>query len=275
MADRRIKQIFFPTDALSLLKYQNKSLEWQIYHKVVDGMAIIRRDLGAGHHFLYDDTLMKEPTTDMFSREFWQIHNKITGFAQGRGTTVFVSHEGQEWVLRHFKRGCLVGKLLSDQYVFLGVEHSRPFEEFRLLHIMRQHGLNVPTPIGAYIHRRGLIYRGDLITQTIPSSQDLHHILTREPLSAERWQAVGAALAAMHACQVYHHDANIRNIMMDDEGNIWLIDFDRCHKRGGDHWKKGNLDRLLRSLNKEKALNPVFHWQTDDWQHCLDGYHSN
>jgi 3-deoxy-D-manno-octulosonic acid kinase len=238
-------------------------------------MAIKRRDLGAGHHFLYNDILMNEPTVEMFSREFWQIHNKITGMAKGRGTTVFIEHEEQNWVLRHFMRGGLVGKLLSDQYLFLGVKRSRPFEEFQLLRYMLAHKLKVPTPIGAYIHRHGFIYRGDLITQNIPNSHDLHHILTRQPLSAQQWRKVGQAMAAMHKCQVYHHDANIRNILMDDAEQIWIIDFDRCHKRRGHHWKKDNLARLLRSLRKEQAHNPRFFWQNADWQHCMDGYHGN
>jgi 3-deoxy-D-manno-octulosonic acid kinase len=238
-------------------------------------MAIIRRDLGAGHHFLYNDELMTEPSVDMFSHEFWLFQNKITGEAKGRGTTVFIDYDAQHWVLRHFKRGGLVGKLLSDQYFFLGVERSRPFEEFRLLTKIREHGLRVPVPVGARIHRRGFIYRGDLITQNIPASQDLHHMLTRDPLSKDDWYAVGEALAKMHACQIYHHDANIRNIMMDNERNIWLIDFDRCHERRGHHWKKDNLSRLLRSLNKEKGLNTQFYWTQDDWQYCLAGYRSS
>ncbi|BFT32147.1 3-deoxy-D-manno-octulosonic acid kinase [Alteromonas sp. D210916BOD_24] len=235
-------------------------------------MATIRRDIGAGHHFIFDDTLVSDPHVDMFTPEFWQFQNKVTGQAKGRGTTIFVEHDNQHWVLRHFMRGGLVGKLLSDQYFFLGVECSRPFEEFRLLKLMREHGLRIPIPVAARIHRRGLIYRGDLITQAIPSSRDLHHILCESALTQEDWSNVGKALAAMHNCQVYHHDANIRNIMMDAERQIWLIDFDRCHKRSGQNWKQSNLARLRRSLIKEKDKNPVFHWQVDDWQYCLEGY---
>ena len=238
-------------------------------------MAIIRRDLGAGHHFLYDDTLMDDPTLEMFDKAFWQHKNAVVGQAKGRGTTLFIKYNDQHWVLRHFKRGGLIGKLLNDQYLFMGVERSRPFEEFRLLTHMREHGLNVPTPVGAHIHRRGFIYQGNLITQNIPNSHDLHHILTRQPLSEKNWRKVGQALASMHQCQVYHHDANIRNIMIDNLDNVWLIDFDRCHKRNGNSWKKDNLARLLRSLKKEKQKNASFYWNQDDWQYCIDGYNSN
>lgn len=235
-------------------------------------MATIRRDIGAGHHFIFDDTLVKLPNTDMFNPEFWHAQSKVTGQAKGRGTTIFIEHESQQWVLRHFKRGGLVGKILSDQYVFLGVERSRPFEEFRLLELMQAQGLRVPVPVAARIHRRGLIYRGDLITQNIPNSRDLHHVLCYQPLQKEEWHKVGHALAAMHNCQVYHHDANVRNIMIDDDKQIWLIDFDRCHKREGEHWKQSNLDRLLRSLRKEKGKNTVFHWEEIHWHWCMEGY---
>lgn len=237
-------------------------------------MATIRRDIGAGHHFIFDDALISEPSVDTFSPEFWQFQNKITGQAQGRGTTIFIQHEQQHWVLRHFKRGGLVGKLLSDQYLFLGVARSRPFEEFRLLKMMREQGLLVPTPVAARIHRQGIIYRGDLITKNIPDSNDLHHMLCRQSLSKDDWHNVGKALAAMHNCQVYHHDANIRNIMMDQNRHIWLIDFDRCHKRQGNSWKQSNLNRLLRSLKKEKNKNPVFYWDESKWKHCIAGYRS-
>jgi len=237
-------------------------------------MTTIRRDIGAGHYFIFDDAAVDTPNEALFDPHFWQAQNKVTGRAKGRGTTIFISHENHHWVLRHFIRGGLVGKLLSDQYFFTGVENSRPFQEFRLLEYMISEGLLVPTPVAARIHRRGIIYRGDLITKAIPHSRDLHNVLCESPLQPEDWQNVGKALARMHACQVHHHDANIRNIMMDNNRDIWLIDFDRCERRKGDGWKQSNIDRLLRSLHKEKARNTTFYWSEKDWQYCLDGYNS-
>jgi 3-deoxy-D-manno-octulosonic acid kinase len=98
--------------------------------------------------------------------------------------------------------------------------------------------------------------------------------LCEKSLSEQDWQNVGKALGTMHNCQVYHHDANVRNIMMDDEHHVWLIDFDRCYQRTGNTWKKQNLARLLRSLHKEKAKNPIFHWQPEQWQSFIDGYNA-
>ena len=104
---------------------------------------------------------------------------------------------------------------------------------------------------------------------------DLHHELVNNTLSGEQWYKVGETIAQFHNAQIYHHDLNIRNIMQDIDGKIWLIDFDKCGVKKGTNWKLQNLDRLLRSLNKEKGKSEqTFHFQPGDWLALMDGYHS-
>ena len=50
-------------------------------------MATIRRDIGAGHHFIFDDALVNQPSTDMFNPEFWHAQDKITGQAKNESDT--------------------------------------------------------------------------------------------------------------------------------------------------------------------------------------------
>lgn len=237
-------------------------------------MTTIRQEFLDGHHIIYDPQVVPTPSASLFSATYWEQSGKITGKAKGRGTTLFIHNEGHDWVLRHFRRGGLIGKCLSDQYLFTGVAKSRPFEEFELLTHMRAKGLKVPTPIAASVQRSGLIYRGDLITRAIPNSVDLHHLLTRKPLTPDQWRDVGIAVKNMHDCQVYHHDANVRNIMLDDQDQVWIIDFDRCSIKTGDHWKSDNISRLLRSLHKEVTKNKAFYWQESDWLYFMKGYES-
>lgn len=59
--------------------------------------------------------------------------------------------------------------------------------------------------------------------------------------------------------------------MLGQDGNFWLIDFDKCSIEQGESWKKSNLDRLLRSFKKEQGrLNILF--KEENWQAILKGY---
>lgn len=227
--------------------------------------------MGNGHYVMMDSKAAPNLTLDWFDPVYWANLNAVTGQAKGRGTTLFIQVDNQALVLRHYKRGGLPGKVLSDQYLYAGLEKTRAFREFRLLWAMREQGLCVPHPIAVHVKRQGCVYRGDLITAMIPHSEDLHAVLCRQPLSSKQWHAVGKAVARMHKAGVYHHDLNVRNIMVDTSGKVWIIDFDRCRFRQGDKWKSQNIARFLRSLEKEKAKYAQFFWQNAHWASFLEG----
>ncbi len=77
----------------------------------------------------------------------------------------------------------------------------------------------------------------------------------------------------MHNAQVNHTDLNIHNILIDDQQQVWIIDFDKCYQQSGEAWKQGNLDRLKRSFVKEVGKRDIS-WQQGDWQPLLEGYQS-
>ena len=234
-------------------------------------MAIIQQKTINSHVMLFDEEHFPKPTPKMFTGQYWQTQNAITGQAKGRGTTYFFKHNQNEYVLRHYRRGGLIGKILSDQYLFTSLEQSRAWQEFTLLLHMRTLDLACPTPIAAMLIRNGLYYQADIISAKIPNAQDLHQILLDESLSAAVWQKIGQAIAEFHNQQIYHHDLNIHNIMLDNEQKAWLIDFDKCAVKSGYEWKKANLQRLKRSFEKEQRLHKI-HWQTADWQELLSAY---
>ena len=63
--------------------------------------------------------------------------------------------------------------------------------------------------------------------------------------------------------------------MMNDEGKLWLIDFDkgRFVEPNASHLES-NLSRLKRSLEKESKKWPQFHWRNPDWDLLMKGYAS-
>jgi hypothetical protein len=53
---------------------------------------------------------------------------------------------------------------------------------------------------------------------------------------------------------------------------VYLIDFDKGEYRSAGGWRKANLKRLLRSLNKLAGIHKSFSYQEQDWQYLLQGY---
>ncbi|MBF4218345.1 lipopolysaccharide kinase InaA family protein, partial [Vibrio anguillarum] len=58
------------------------------------------------------------------------------------------------------------------------------------------------------------------------------------------------------------------NILIDGQEKVWIIDFDKCCQQQGESWKKGNLDRLKRSFEKELIKRKI-HWTKEHWELML------
>jgi 3-deoxy-D-manno-octulosonic-acid transferase len=213
-----------------------------------------------------------------FQSEFWQQQGLVTGQSKGRNTVWFIRQpNGQEAVLRHYYRGGLMGKMNKDKFWPEPAAQSRAMAEFSLLWQMRLWGLPVPRPCAALYQKYGFSYSADILIERIPDTTDLAHLLQQRPLTDAEWQQLGAVVASFHQYQVYHSDLNCHNILLDNQGQFWLIDFDKCAIRhaadyADQSWKAQNLQRLLRSLNKEKQQLPVFHWQPDQFAALELGY---
>lgn len=212
---------------------------------------------------------------DWFEIEFWQQQDAVTGQSVGRGITWFIGHQDDEWVLRHYNRGGLIEKLLKDKYFYSNVKATRCYQELLLLEQMFGQGLPVPKPIAARIIKHGLFYSADLLIEKIPHSQNLVRKLQLEALSESDWHAIGAMIAKFHKAGIYHSDLNSHNILIDQQHQFWLIDFDKCDNRQLEKtWQQKNLSRLLRSFEKEKGLHPTFYFKQQNWRWLLQGYQS-
>lgn len=219
----------------------------------------------------YDEQWVNEPLHSLFDAQYWQTEQKIIGSATGRGTTWFIAMQQLEAALRHYRRGGLFGKLVSDHYWFQGWGKTRSYAEFHLLHYLRQQGVNVPRPIAARAVKEGLCYQADLLSEKVANARDLVAILQEKSLEESQYIAIGKEIAKLHRAQVNHTDLNIHNILIDKHNTVWIIDFDKCYQQKGNSWKEANLQRLLRSFRKERHKVEI-HWQESEWQFLLDGY---
>lgn len=220
------------------------------------------------YYFFIDEKFL----TSLFLHPFLEENKLLIGSSIGRGTTWFFNYQGKGYVLRHYYRGGLIAKINNDHFLYQGLKNSRAFKEFELLQEMQRLGLPVPKPYAGKITRSGLFYQADLIIELIDGAKDLVAILTSQVISPKNWFEIGRVIRLFHDSNVYHSDMNSHNIMMDHNAKVWLIDFDKCEFRKEGDWKEKTLQRLLRSLQKEKALEPQLHWQESDWLTLMKGY---
>lgn len=222
---------------------------------------------------IYEQELLPDFCLEMFNAQYWLDKDAVLGKAVGRGTAWFISHSTTNMVLRHYYRGGLIGKLINDSYIFTGVMNSRAAKEFVLLKEMQHWHLPAPRPVAIQIKRSGLTYQADILIELIPGATDLVGLLSQSKLPDDIWQDIGRCIKKFHQKNIYHHDLNAHNIMLDSDNKVWLIDFDqgKVMLKAG-KWQQENLQRLLRSFRKELGKLPEFHFSETHWQLLLEGY---
>jgi 3-deoxy-D-manno-octulosonic acid kinase len=234
------------------------------------GILRLERVPTATGAILYDPERLAHPGVQDFDPDSLQATGRLTRAAQGRGSAWFIDPPatgGLPMALRRYRRGGLVAHWVHDRYLWTGEETTRCFRELRLLAHLEAIDLPSARPVAALIERTGaLTYRAALLTVRIVGARPLSGQFSMTDL--EIWRRVGATLGAFHAAGVCHADLNAHNILIDSDGRVHLIDFDRGSLRAPGAWRSANLARLARSL--AKIGGPT----TDSaaWQALLAGY---
>lgn len=196
-----------------------------------------------------------------------------TGSGRGQAALLPTAHGAQ--VLRHYRRGGLVARLSDDRFVREPLARGRAMREFALLRRLRSWDLPVPAPVAALHRPQGLSYRADIAVAWLPGTRNLVQLLREARPAPEAWAAFGRAIRRLHERQVFHADLNAHNLLLDDQGQAWVVDFDKCEVRAGTDWKAANLARLQRSLRKEARRQPGFHWHEGDWAALQAAYRAD
>ena len=226
-------------------------------------------------YILYDAACIENPGAVGFDANYWASQDAIIGFAEGRGTTFFVQYAGEDYVLRHYRRGGLIAQLSPDKYVWTGLKRTRAWREWYLLAQLREMDLPVPQPVAVQVVRNRVTYSADIMTQRIPHTTTLAEELGRHALAENTWQELGKMIRRFHHHGVWHADLNANNILIDTETRLYLIDFDRGRLcQPSRQWQQANLDRLKRSLLKLQRKMECFYFAESDWQTLLAGYSS-
>ncbi len=201
---------------------------------------------------------------------------------QGRGIAYRVPDplgDGEDWLIRHYRRGGAVASLLGDRYLRVGV--PRPMRELKASAEARRRGIPTPEVITATVHPGPGFYRGDIITAFVPRSTTLADLLFRPP-DGERWAPIrssfardmeelwekdgsrekeaavkrvrlaaarttGAVVRLAQDRGLVHPDLNLRNVLLQPSGDgfgAYLLDLDRARVE----------DRPVQSPTREQML---------------------
>ncbi|HEX7732646.1 MAG TPA: 3-deoxy-D-manno-octulosonic acid kinase [Rhodanobacter sp.] len=222
---------------------------------------------------LFDVAASPQVGADWFVPERWRERGALRSQAGGRGGVQLIATPAGECVLRHYRRGGMVAKLMGDRYLWRGADATRCFAEFRLLAEIARLGLPGPAPVAARYRKSGPFYRADLITRRIADARTLAECLAGGRLDAELAYETGALVARFHRAGIWHADLNAHNVLVTSSA-LHLIDFDRGRLRApAEGWRLANLQRLHRSLVKlSRPGHEIDVFERDIWKPLLYGY---
>jgi 3-deoxy-D-manno-octulosonic acid kinase len=183
-------------------------------------------------------------------RDWWQSEGARRHSITGRAGVLMLERGDETWVYRHYHRGGLVARLVYDQYLWSGVESSRPVREWRLLATLSAAKLPSPKPVAARAVRSGAIYRADILTVLLPDTVPLSSLLGSVWGDLGLWAEIGAMLAKFHAAGCDHPDLTAHNILVDSVRQPFLVDFDNARLKPPGAWRARGVERFKRSLHK-------------------------
>ncbi len=135
-------------------------------------------------------------------------------------------------VVKSYYRGGLIARFNRRHYI--RGRATRSEKEFEWLRRVRELGVRAPKPIAA-AHQGRLFCRCWLVCREVTGATSLAQ------LSIERPECLDALLAGCRrqverliANSIFHPDLHPGNVLVDPEGEAWIIDFDRAryYRRG-------------------------------------------
>jgi len=179
----------------------------------------------------------------------------VTGWLEGGRTRhARIRFEGEEWVLKEYRRGGVLGRWNSSRYWI----RSRFFEELRVAALAEAAAVATAEVLALVLERAGAgSVRAWLLTRFIPGVRPLHQCFG-DPFEGDILHAAGRVVFRMHHAGIDHSDLHLGNIVgsFDADGpHAYIVDWDRARCRAGGTWNpNANLVRLWRSVEKGRHL---------------------
>jgi len=152
--------------------------------------------------------------------------------------------------IKSYRRGGMLRHLNRRHYLKLG--KTRAQKEYELLQTVRRLRVNAPEPI-AYAYRGRLLYSAWLITREIPRAISLAQLslAVDRPVNTAL-KSTADQLARLIQNKIYHVDLHPGNVLIDENQNAFLVDFDKAGIFPGnrDRLRQRYLARWNRAVEK-------------------------
>ncbi len=180
----------------------------------------------------------------------------------GRGSIKRLELEGfGPVIVKYNTRGGLIRFFIERTYIRTGKPCNRI--EFEQLINASNFGVNVPEPV-AFATKGSLFYRGWLVIKEIKDSETLAIIsLKDEARIAKILYEIRRQIAILINSGLYHVDLHPGNILVNDKGEVFIIDFHkaRLFKAGKEKLRDKYMARWKRAVKKHglpEILHEVF-----------------
>lgn len=165
----------------------------------------------------------KQGLVSCFEQRITRNHGTLEGRAEI--ATIHLGDIGPV-VVKRYTRGGVIRVFNSSTY--LKIFQYRCKEEFTLLVLLRQLGIRVPRPI-AFAYHGKLLYKAWLISQEIKNARTLAELSRSEPDRVEELMpTLIDQLDMLIDNRIYHVDFHPGNVIVNDQGQLFIIDFDRA-----------------------------------------------
>ncbi len=129
-------------------------------------------------------------------------------------------------VVKNYTRGGVIRNFNRNTY--LKFSKYRCQSEYELLLFLDRLGIRVPKPI-AFAYRGKFFYHAWLVTREIQNACTLVELSRQNPNSASIvMQDLARQLGILVENQIHHVDLHPGNILVDNENNLFIIDFDKA-----------------------------------------------
>lgn len=159
--------------------------------------------------------------------QFWGKLEPLPG-AKGRGGIGRLKVAGRDLVVRPYRRGGALGKLLNDRYS----RPARARQELEVLHHLQMEGVPVVAPIAAVAKKGRAFWRLRLCTEWLADSQTVPAFLAAFPeRRRQAADAVGLVVRLAFDAGLRHQDLHLDNILVrpcGDRVRAVLVDLDRA-----------------------------------------------